>query len=134
MELNDIYYNCTECSSIIEILSIDEQNNTIEFKCINKDKNHKIKININDYLEKMKKYNNKNINKDTCNIHNNKYITFCINCNIHLCNECLRTKKHINHIKNNIIEIQSSKDELKIVEEIINHYDERIENLTSEQN
>ena len=34
---NDIFYNCTECSSLIEILSIDENKNIIEFKCINKD-------------------------------------------------------------------------------------------------
>ena len=34
---NDIFYNCTECSSLIEILSIDENKNIIEFKCLNKD-------------------------------------------------------------------------------------------------
>ena len=34
-QLNEIYYNCTECPSPIEILSINETECTIEFKCIN---------------------------------------------------------------------------------------------------
>ena len=38
---NNIYYNCTECSSLIEILSINEYNNIIEFKCLNQHKNEK---------------------------------------------------------------------------------------------
>ena len=37
---SDIYYNCTECSSLIEILSINEDSNIIEFECLNKDNNH----------------------------------------------------------------------------------------------
>ena len=37
MKLNEMYYNCTECSSPIEILYINEKANIIEFKCsINK--------------------------------------------------------------------------------------------------
>ena len=44
VELSEIYYNCTECSSLIEILSINENNNIIEFKCLNKEKNHDTKI------------------------------------------------------------------------------------------
>ena len=40
-ELNEeIYYNCYECSSLIEITSIDEENNFIEFNCLNKEKNY----------------------------------------------------------------------------------------------
>ena len=38
IEINDLYYNCSECPSLIEILSINEDNNIIEFKCLNKDK------------------------------------------------------------------------------------------------
>ena len=33
-DLYNIYYNCSECSSIIEILSLNK--NQIEFKCNNK--------------------------------------------------------------------------------------------------
>ena len=52
LELNEINYNCTECSSPIEILSIKDNN--IEFKCINN--NHNIKISIKEYINKMKEY------------------------------------------------------------------------------
>ena len=40
---NYIYYNCSECSSLIEIISIDEENNMIEFKCLNKKNYHEKK-------------------------------------------------------------------------------------------
>ena len=32
----EIYYNCYECYSLIEIISIDEEKNFIEFNCLNK--------------------------------------------------------------------------------------------------
>ncbi len=35
---SEISYNCSKCSSLIEINSIDEDN--IEFKCLNKESNH----------------------------------------------------------------------------------------------
>ena len=47
-------YNCTEYSSLIEIISINEKDNIIKFKCNNKDNIHK-KISIKEYLNKMKK-------------------------------------------------------------------------------
>ena len=31
-----LYYNCSECSSLIEIISINDDNNIIEFKCLNR--------------------------------------------------------------------------------------------------
>ena len=31
IQLNEVYYNCTECSSPIEILSIAEKESSIEF-------------------------------------------------------------------------------------------------------
>ena len=36
----EIYLNCSECSSLIEIISIDEENNFIEFNCLSKENNH----------------------------------------------------------------------------------------------
>ena len=57
-ELNEeIYYNYSECSSLIEIISIDEENNFIEFNCLSKEKNHdkNITMPLKQYLEKMKK-------------------------------------------------------------------------------
>ena len=82
--LNEIYYNCTECSSPIEILSFNQKENNIEFRCTNK--NHKINISIEEYINKMKTFNDKNINNDKCLIHNNKiYEFYCLDCNQHLC-------------------------------------------------
>ena len=50
LESNKIYYNCSECSSTIEILSLSKDN--IEFKCNN---NHKIKIQKKSKKKKKKK-------------------------------------------------------------------------------
>ena len=77
---SEIYYNCSECSSLIEIISINENNNIIEFKCLNKDSNHpkNIIMPLKEYLEKMKKFNNRKINCEECEIHNknNKYVSY----------------------------------------------------------
>ena len=68
---NNIYYNCDKCSSLIEILSINEDTDSIEFKCLNKENMHgKRIVKIKEYIENMKKYNQKNINSDICTIHN----------------------------------------------------------------
>ena len=81
----EIFYNCTECSSLIEILLINKYN--IKFRCI---KGHIISMQISEYLEEMKKYNNKEINKDICPLHLINYVSYCFNCNKHLCSECLK--------------------------------------------
>ena len=59
----NIGYNCSGCSSLIEILTIDEDN--LEFKCVNNEK-HNQKLNINSYLEKMKNYIDKKNLNDKC--------------------------------------------------------------------
>ena len=131
LELNEINYNCTECPSSIEILSIKENECTIEFKCIKN--NHKQKMLIKDYINKMKEFNNNEINNDKCTIHNIKYECYCNICNIHLCKECLKLRNHISHLKVNIIEVQPNKKEINIVEDIIKNYEIRIENLEKEK-
>ena len=135
---NDILYNCTECSSLIEILSIDENKNIIEFKCLNKDcHDSKKTMTIKEYFEKMEKNKKININEDICKEHinckNNKFVSFCFDCNCHLCEECLKTRAHICHNKNNIIEIKPIKEEISIVEEVIKYYKNKIENLKKEK-
>ena len=119
-----ISYNCTECSSLNEIISINED--IIEFVCLNKENNHgKIIMSLKEYYEKMIKYNNKKVKNDICEIHkkyNNKYACYCFDCNFHLCKECLKTPNHINHKKNNIIEIQPIQEELDIIKEVIKDY------------
>ena len=114
--LNEINYNCTECSSPIEIFSINEIEFTLEFKCINN--NHKAKMPIKEYIDKMKDFNDKNNNKDICIIkdHNqNIFECYCFDCKKHLCKECLKTRNHIGHNKTNIIEIQPNHKEIKIM-------------------
>ena len=136
LEFNkEINYNCSECPSQIEIISIKEENNTIEFNCLNKEHIHNkiIKMSLKEYLEKMKRYNKKEINNDKCGIHKNKYVSYCFNCNCHLCEECLKTRTHLNHIKNNIIEIKPMNEELNIIQEVIKDYDNKIENLKKEK-
>ena len=93
IKLNEIYYNCNECSSPIEILYINEKANIIEFKCINN--NHQKKISIKEYINKMKKFNNKNLNDEVCiqDNHNKKYEFFCLDCKKHLCKENKRSYK-----------------------------------------
>ena len=132
------YYNCTDCSSLIEILSINEEKNEIEFKCLNKDNNHgKKKMSIKDYLTKMEKFKKGSANGDSCKEHlsykNNKYVSYCFDCKQNLCEECLKSRSHINHAKNNIIEIKPIKEELLIIEEIMKDYNIKIENLKKEK-
>ena len=132
-KLNEMYYNCTECSSPIEILYINEKTNIIEFKCsINK---HIKKLSIKEYMKKMKKFNNKNINDEVCieDNHHKKYEFFCLDCNKHLCKECLKTRNHINHNKKIIIEIQPSNKELNIMENVIKSYEDKISNLEKDK-
>ena len=127
-KIKEILYNCTECSSSIEILNC--QDDIIEFKCLN---NHKRKMLIKEYINKMKVYNNKNINDDICIKHNKKYIIYCIDCNLNLCEECLKLRNHINHAKNHIIEIQPNKKELTIIKNIINYYNNKIDYLENKK-
>ena len=134
IQIKNINYNCTECSSIIEILSINENNNIIEFQCLNT--HSKKEMRIKEYLEKMNFYRNKKVNEDICKIHNidnNKFISYCFDCNLQLCKECLNSKNHINHFKNNIFEIQPNITELEIIKEIIEEYKNEINKLKNEK-
>jgi len=132
----DILYNCTECSSLIEILSINEDENIIQFKCLNKNCGIEKKKLLNEYFEEMEKYKQRNVNNDTCQKHsskNNKYMSYCFDCNCHLCEECLKTREHICHNKNNIIEIKPINEELNIIKEVIKDYTIRIEDLKKQK-
>jgi hypothetical protein len=128
--LKEIYYNCTECNSLIEILSINEKENTIEFICSNQ---HKKLMPIKEFLDKMMDNDNVDINKDICQIHKNQYMSFCFDCKKHLCKDCLKTREHIYHNKNNIIEIQPIKTELKIIKKIVKYYDDKLEKLKNKK-
>ena len=134
---NDMLYNCTKCSSLTEILSINEDNNIIEFQCLNKECNDIKTMPIKEYLEKIEKNKIRYLNEDTCREHisckNNKYVSYCFNCNCHLCEECLKTRAHIFHNKTNIIEIKPIEEELEIIKEVLEYYEINIENLKNEK-
>ena len=128
---NNIYYNCSECNSLIEILRIDEKNNLIIFKCLSNNHENKEEqiITIKEYLEKMERYKNKNIT-DVCKIHRReKFRSYCFDCKSHLCNECIATKMHKNHKKNYILEEQPNKEDLNLIENRIKNYNNEIINL-----
>ena len=124
----NIGYNCSECESLINILSINENN--IEFKC--KDNNHIKKLYIKEYIDKMEKYNNKKLN-EICDEHNKIYSYYCLNCNTHLCMECLKTKKHKNHNKQILIEIRPEEEDLNIIKDKIENYNKIIKALNEEK-
>ena len=124
LQYNKIYYNCSECSSVIEILELNEE--YIEFKCIN---NHNIRMKIKEYLDKMKEYNNIILNNNICNIHKNEYISYCFECNMHLCKECLKSGEHSYHYKINIIEIIPNNDIIIKIRNLINNNKIEIKDL-----
>ena len=124
LESNQILYNCSECASVIEIISIDQDN--IEFQCLN---NHNKKITIKEYLDKMKEYNNIILNNYVCDIHKEEYVSYCFECNMHLCKECLKTGDHYYHFKIDIIEIIPNNDVLTKIRNLIKNNKIKIKNL-----
>ena len=129
---NDYFTICPYCCSSIEILLINENNSSIEYKCL-KD-NIKYTQSIKEYLEKIKECRINNINElKYCKVHNNIFVSYCYECKMHLCDECLKSRKHINHKKSNMIEVQPIKEELEIIDEVINDYKIEIKNLEKEQ-
>ena len=135
---NNNFTICPDCGSSIEILSINEDNLSIEYRCLNEKKKHKeteFTKTIEEYLKKIKENKEDNIYeeiKDKCHIENhnlNKYVSYCLDCKCHLCNECLKTKEHINHRKSNMPEIQLLEEEKHLIKEQINDYKKEVENL-----
>ena len=181
----DDSYVCTTCSYPVEILKIDDEKNTVTFKCLNTKKNEKEQtIQISEYLNMMKnhtylnsecslchkkqnefknvpiysycikcdaiicsncitkhlKMNNKNhpyLNKEyiiknnersiKCLFHpKEKNLAFCLKCNTHICKECIKNKKHINHTKSNILEVAVTNEIKNILNGIINIYKRRV--------
>ena len=122
----NIGYNCSECSSLIEILSIKEDN--LEFKCVNNE-NHCNTLKINNYLEKMKQYIDKKNLNDKCEKHSKEYRVYCFDCKCHLCKECLKLKIHKTHNKVILEEEQPNEEELNIIKNKIEYYKDKIKNI-----
>ena len=116
-------YSCTKCSSLIQILSINENNNNIEFECTNKKTSHRESISIEEYLRNRNRNKNMiNDNEDVCGEHKEKFTSYCLECNIQLCIKCQKNGIHISHKKVNLIEIEPSQEELTIFKQIIDYY------------
>ena len=115
LRTNESFYNCSECSSQIEILFIDKD--TIEFQCFNEKNPHKIKMPIYDYITKMQiHYIEINFEKCKKNEYHNKYYeSYCLECNTHLCEVCLKSREHFTHDKINIKEVLPANKELIII-------------------
>ena len=128
----ELYYNCTECPSLIEITSLNENNNTIKFICI---KNNEEKtFTVKEYLEMMEKYKSNNIIKDKCDKHNYKqYRYYCLDCKQNLCRKCIKTKMHKNHNKKIIDELIPDNEDLKIIEKRIEKYSNKMKYIKDEK-
>jgi hypothetical protein len=116
------FYNCSDCSSPIEIISFDTKN--IQFKCFNKNGGHTIKMSIKEYIEKMKIHNIE-MNKEKCvvNHHYQKYECYCLDCDVHLCEECLKTREHLYHNKIIMKEVMPKINELSMIEKILKGFE-----------
>ena len=136
---NNNFTLCPDCGSSIEILSINE--NKIEYRCLNEKKKHteetKFTKTIEEYLKiKENRDNNYDEIKDKCHIENhnlNKYVSYCLDCRCHLCNECLKSKEHINHRKSNMIEIQPIEEEITLIKEVIDDLRKEKEKLEKKE-
>jgi hypothetical protein len=127
MKKNTFYYSkCSKCKKAQnEVDSIFKYcckcNLVICNKCISEhDKEHFIidnnKLNIKCLLHPKLKNQN-----------------FCLDCNTHLCQECLLQRKHMMHKKINIIEIKPSNDEINFMLKLINEYKKKLAKVENEK-
>ena len=110
-ELNKIKegesYACTECSSNIEIFSIDENDYKISFKCQNINEPHGLKtLPINLFLIQTTKNTYIYSKCSTCNkqqnrINNDEVFKYCTNCKLIFCNKCFYKHNKDHQIINN---------------------------------
>ena len=127
----DLFYNCIDCPSLIEIQKLSEKNNSIKFICINT--NEEKTIDIEEYLENMQKYKNNNYIQDKCDKHEyEQYRYYCMDCKCNLCDKCMKVKIHKKHKKEIIYDLQPDDEDLKIIEDRIEEYDNKIKNLKDE--
>ena len=127
-DTKDHFYNCSEsqCSSPIEILSLDNEN--IEFKCFNPKGSHQIKMELKEYLNIMKRhFNNENRSKFLIDGHYKENQSFCLTCNKNLCQICLESREHLSHNKIDIREVLPREKEITQVEKIINELQDKNE-------
>ena len=116
-----IYSKCSSCNKQQNRINNDEVfkycvNCRLVFciKCLYKHNND----NYNDHHI----INNNEI-KVKCLVHPNNYnCGYCLDCHCHICYECLESREHIIHRKNNLKEIKPTDDEINALLNIIQKY------------
>ena len=132
----NVFLACYDDYTPIIIKSYDEKTNMIEYYSSKKNISNKIDLITYRYIvERIARYNLVKLTdfKDKCEIHkNNHYICFCFTCKKHLCDECLKSGAHLNHLKNNLKEIEPIESGINIIEEIIKKNKFKYEKLRKE--
>lgn len=107
---------CINCSSIKVVLKLDDLDYIVINECFNCYK--RIHLFIDDYFDNYKSCINLNENKNKdfnkqqnlCLKHSKKFTSFCFNCKINLCDECLLSHGGAIHYIQKINEIISKDD------------------------
>ena len=109
---------CIECNSNKVILKLEESKYMVINECYNC--YNIIHLFIDDYVDNYKNYNSIDISSDSntqkekdtkiCQKHSKDYISFCFNCNINLCNECLLSHDSSLHSISSIKQIITQND------------------------
>ena len=131
---NKYFLICPVCSWPLEIISIDKENNELEFRCIKY--NHiNTKISLTKYFlitasNKMSIKFYQSEFQDKCKYHKNKYNEcFCVSCNQHLCDECSNGGNHWSHIKIIKNEFTPDKRGLNAINDIIKNNKKKLKYL-----
>ena len=127
-----IYSKCSSCNKQQNRINNDEVfkycvNCKLVFcnKCLYK---HNLENNNDHHI-----INNNEI-KVKCLVHPNNYNSgFCLDCHCHICYECLESRDHIIHRKNNLKEIKPTEDEINALLNVIQKYRNIKQNLEKEK-
>lgn len=116
----------------IIILSLDEKEEKITFKYFDEISTLPIK----DFLSLISKEKLKQDKKNSyCIMHpKNENINYCLECNMHLCNDCLATRIHRNHNKLFLSEFSPKNDEINLILKKISILEQLISNCEPEKN
>ena len=77
---------------------------------------------------------NNNETKIRCMLHPNNYnCGYCLDCHCHICYECLETREHLIHRKNNLKEIKPTEEEINALLAIIKKYSNLKKRLEKEK-
>ena len=114
-----IFSYCTKCEAVVCSSCIDKH----------------LKINLKNHKDLNAEYIIKNSEKSIkCLLHpKEKNFAFCLKCKTHICKECMKSKKHINHTKNNLIEFLITDKIKNMLNGIIDIYKKRIIQLNKEK-